>query len=135
MAEVLAPLGLTHVQFVVLTTVWWLGRDGQAPRQRDVSEHGGLDQAMTSQVMNALVAKQWITRGQDPADARAYLLHVTEEGENLAEEAIAALDNADRAFFEPAGDRPKLLRLLRKLAERDERGSRPSSDERIDGGS
>lgn len=124
MAEVLAPLGLTHVQFVVLTTVWWLGRDGHPPRQRDVAEHGGLDQAMTSQVTNALVGKRWIVRGQDPADARASLLYVTDQGRDLAEEAVVALDRADRSFFEAAGDRPRLIRLLRKIADRDERGGR-----------
>ncbi|MFF5261666.1 MarR family winged helix-turn-helix transcriptional regulator [Actinomadura viridis] len=124
MAEVLAPLGLTHVQFVVLTTVWWLGRDGRPPRQRDVAEHGGLDPAMTSQVTNALVGKRWIVRSQDPADARASLLHLTDQGRDLAEEAVVALDQADRSFFEVAGDRPQLIKLLRKIADRDERGGR-----------
>lgn len=128
MSEVLAPLGLTHVQFVVLTTIWWLGRDGHPPRQRDVADHGGLDPAMTSQVTNALITKGWIVRGQDPADARASLLFVTAEGRDLAEQAIVVLDEADRAFFDAAGDRSRLIRVLRKIADRDERGSSPSAD-------
>jgi DNA-binding MarR family transcriptional regulator len=128
LTDVLAPMGLTHVQFVVLSTVWWLGRAGDAPRQGEVAEHGGLDTAMTSQVTNALVAKGWIVRGQDPSDGRVSLLYLSPSGRELTELAVVSLDEAEQEFFvaagEEAGDRTRLIRVLRVLADRDERGGR-----------
>jgi DNA-binding MarR family transcriptional regulator len=127
LAEVLSPLGITHVQFAVVATVWWLGKDGHPPRQREIAEHAGLDPAMTSQVMAALLEKGWVVRGIDPEDARASRLYVTDAGRGIAERAVIELDRAERDFFRAAGDREILLHLLRVLAARDERGrARPT---------
>ena len=58
MATTLKPLDLTHVQFVLLASVWWLA--GQAklgaglPSQREVADHAGTDVMMTSQVLRTL---------------------------------------------------------------------------------
>ena len=39
-AAALRPLGLTHVQFVLLASVWWLASvAGEGPAQRRVAEH------------------------------------------------------------------------------------------------
>jgi hypothetical protein len=36
-AAALRPLGLTHPQFVVLASTWWLGRHGRPPSQRELA--------------------------------------------------------------------------------------------------
>jgi DNA-binding MarR family transcriptional regulator len=125
--EVLSPMGITHVQFAVVSTVWWLGRDGYPPRQREVADHAGIDPAMTSQVMNVLLRRDWVVRGVDPEDGRASRLYITDAGRDIAERAVHELDQAEREFFRPAGNREHVLKLLRTLAARDEQGSQRSN--------
>jgi DNA-binding MarR family transcriptional regulator len=116
MATALAPLDLTHVQFVLLATAWWLNSQDQHPNQLAVARQAGTDVKMTSQVLRTLEAKSLIVREVDPADTRARLLRVTGTGADLALRAIAAVEAADAAFFAATPDLPALVSLLRPLA-------------------
>jgi DNA-binding MarR family transcriptional regulator len=113
----LRPLGLTHVQFVLLASVWWLDSvAGEGPTQRRVAEHAGTDPMMTSQVLRALEAKRLVTREPDPDDSRARRVGITPKGAALAQRAIDVVEAADAAFFAAAGERRALLRTLHRLA-------------------
>jgi DNA-binding MarR family transcriptional regulator len=114
----LAPLGLTHVQFVLLACAWWLNREGQHPNQLTVARQAGTDVKMTSQVLRALEAKGLLTREVDPADTRARRLRVTAAGARLAPKAIAAVEAVDTAFFAPVRT-DQAVSLLRRLAHPD----------------
>ncbi|GII02171.1 MarR family winged helix-turn-helix transcriptional regulator [Planobispora takensis] len=118
MAAALTPLDLTHVQFVLLATTWWLNTHGQNPNQLNLATAAGTDVKMTSQVLRRLETKGLIRREVDPSDTRARLLRVTEQGGRLAREAVAAVEAADRAFFGSAAD-PALVATLRRLAGHD----------------
>jgi DNA-binding MarR family transcriptional regulator len=96
---VLAPLDLTHVQFVLLACAWWLGRHGQVPNQLQLARQAGTDVKMTSQVVRRLEAKGLLDRQVDPGDSRARRLHLTAEGQRLAQRAITAVEQADAQFF------------------------------------
>jgi hypothetical protein len=48
-AAVLAPMALTHVQFVLLACTWWLNDQGEHPNQMRVAEQAGTDPKMTSE--------------------------------------------------------------------------------------
>ena len=122
MREALAPHGLTHVQFVLLASTWFLGEQGEAPSQRRLAEHAGTDPMMTSQVVRALERLDLMRRDRDPADARAVRLAVTDAGREGALAAIADVEEADRAFFAPAAGVAKPA-LLRALARRDADGA------------
>jgi DNA-binding MarR family transcriptional regulator len=50
----LAPLDLTHVQFVLLACTWWLNRQGERPTQVRLASQAGTDIKMTSQVVRSL---------------------------------------------------------------------------------
>jgi len=115
MAAALAPLDLTHVQFVLLATAWWLNSQDQQPNQLAVARQAGTDVKMTSQVLRTLEAKALITREVDAADTRARRIRVTERGADLARRAIAAVELADAAFFMATPDLPTLVALLRPL--------------------
>lgn len=116
-AAVLSPLGLTHVQFVLLVSTWWLTRvAGQTPNQRHIAEHANTDPMMTSQVLRALTKKGLLRRSPDPGDARAMRITVTSEGADLAVRAVQVVEEADRAFFAVVPDRVALMRVLRALA-------------------
>lgn len=115
-AAALTPIGVTHVQFVLLACTWWLNKEGEHPNQLAVARQAGTDVKMTSQVLRTLELKGLIEREVDPSDTRAKRLRVTEAGAELAPRAIAAVELADAQFFEPA-PAGELVPLLRKLAQ------------------
>ena len=111
----LRPLGLTHVQFVLLTSTWWLTtQGGEQPTQKRVANFAGTDVMMTSQVLRTLEAKGLITRHEAPGDARAKVIMPTAEGATLAESAVAAVAAVDHQFFNTA-DPEQTLQILRTL--------------------
>ena len=120
-AAVLAPLGLTHVQFVLLSCAWWLNDHGQVPNQLALARQAGTDVKMTSEVVRKLEAKGLLVRETDPRDTRARRISITPTGITAALHAIAAVERADQSFFAPAAetglDGEQIAALLRRLAE------------------
>jgi DNA-binding MarR family transcriptional regulator len=120
-AAVLAPLGLTHVQFVLLSCAWWLNDRGQVPNQLALARQAGTDVKMTSEVVRKLEAKGLLERATDPRDTRSRRLRITPDGVTAALRAIAEVERADQAFFGPAADAgldgDRVAALLRRLAE------------------
>ena len=112
----LAPLGLTHVQFVLLAATWWLNSHGEDPNQLSVARQAGTDVKMTSEVLRKLEAKGLIVRTVDAADTRARRIRVTERGGELAMAAVTAVEGVDTAFFRAVPDPAALLAMLRTLA-------------------
>ncbi len=115
-AATLAPLDLTHVQFVLLATAWWLNSRGEDPNQLSLARQAGTDVKMTSEVLRKLEAKGLIVRTVDASDTRAKRLRVTDRGAERAIRATAVVEAADAAFFQAATDPAALLAMLRPLA-------------------
>ncbi|HEY3438101.1 MAG TPA: MarR family transcriptional regulator [Actinotalea sp.] len=97
----LKPFGLTHVQFVLLASLAWLG--AEPVTQRRLADHAATDPMMTSQVLRALERAGLVERRQHPGDARAVLVSVTAAGRELANRAVVAVEDCDRQFFGPLG--------------------------------
>ena len=116
----LRPLGLTHVQFVLLAGTWWLtghnAGPGPPPSQRELAEHAGTDVMMTSQVVRVLERRGLLQRTTDPADSRIRRLAVTGTGRELAVRAVEVVQAADAAFFDQVPGRDQLLTVLQHLA-------------------
>ena len=113
----LQPFGLTHVQFVLLACLTWLGSDTLVT-QRDLAARAHTDPMMTSQVLRVLETKGLIRRAAHPSDARARALSVSREGAALANAANAAVETTDRTFFgRLKDDQPRFTRMLRRLTE------------------
>jgi DNA-binding MarR family transcriptional regulator len=110
----LAPLDLTHVQFVLLACAWWAGRQDEPPNQLALATQAGTDVKMTSAVLAALERKGLIQRETDPRDTRAKRVAVTTRGAKLAPRAIDAVERADAEFFRPVHTEDALA-LLRTL--------------------
>jgi DNA-binding MarR family transcriptional regulator len=117
-AAALGPLGLTHVQFVLLAGAWWLGAHGGPPSQRELADQSGTDPMMTSQVVRILERRELLTRSADPRDSRVRRLAVTPEGARLAQRAIDIVEAGDARFFAPVADQPALLAILQALGGR-----------------
>lgn len=117
MNAALAPYDLTHPQFVILTSAWWLGRSGELPNQARLSDFTGSDPRIVSEVTRRLLAKGLVERRADDSDARAKVLTVTAEGAEVATAAVRAVEDADAAFFASVPD-DRLLAVLTPLARR-----------------
>jgi DNA-binding MarR family transcriptional regulator len=102
-ATALAPLDLTHVQFVLLACTWWLNEQGEHPTQVRLAAQAGTDVKMTSQVLKALEKKGLVGREVDPIDTRARRLQATPRGKRLAPRAIAVVEAVDAEFFAELG--------------------------------
>jgi DNA-binding MarR family transcriptional regulator len=114
-AQALAPLDLTHVQFVLLACTWWLNDHGQRPTQIALAAQAGTDIKMTSQVARSLERKGLVEREVDALDTRARRLQVTKRGRELAPRAIAIVEQVDADFFADLPER-QTLSYLRRLA-------------------
>jgi DNA-binding MarR family transcriptional regulator len=109
----LKPFGLTHVQFVLLASLTWLG---EPVTQRELAAHACTDPMMTSQVLRALEQRDLVARSAHPSDARARAVSVTRAGAALANRANAAVEDCDRQFFAALRDaRGRFTVALRTL--------------------
>ncbi len=111
----LAPLDLTHVQFVLLACTWWLCGQGSDPNQQTLAREAGTDVKMTSQVLRTLERKGLVCRRVDPADTRAKRLTLTPAGIELAVRAIKEVEAVDATTFGDSA--PDLLDVLRRMQE------------------
>jgi DNA-binding MarR family transcriptional regulator len=112
----LAPLDLTHVQFVLLASAWWLTEQGTVPHQQDLATHAGTDARMTSEVVRKLADKGLLVREVDPNDTRARRLRPSPAGVALATRAIQAVEDVDATFF--AAESDTLVPVLQRLIDR-----------------
>ena len=117
MRAALAPHELTHVQYVLLASLTWLG-DREPDRlvtQADLSAFAATDPMMTSQVLRALEGAGMVQRLPHPTDRRARVLRVTPEGASAARQATADVEAADAAFFSGV-DAERFTAQLARLA-------------------
>jgi DNA-binding MarR family transcriptional regulator len=135
--EALRPFNLTHVQFALLSSAWWLSRDasgtsdgqggrggrggpggqgggGHSPNQLAIAAQAGTNVKMTSEVLRKLEDKGLIVQQTDPGDRRAKSVTITPEGIRLAEQAVRAVEQVDAAFFSAAP--PSIVGALQALA-------------------
>lgn len=112
----LKPFELTHVQFVLLASLAWLGAGDEPVTQRDLAAHAVTDPMMTSQVLRTLEQRGLVERSAHPVDGRAWAVTATGAGVALANRANAAVEACDEGFFgvlDP--DRTRFARALRRL--------------------
>ena len=103
----LDPLGLTHVQFVLLASILWLSLNepDEPITQARLARHARTDVMMTSQVARALADRRLLERVPHPTDTRAKCLALTSKGEELVRRAFPLVERVNREFFGPLGGR------------------------------
>lgn len=125
--DALAPLELTHVQFVLLATVSWHAEHAEPPTQRELAQIARTDAMMTSQVLRVLEARGLLKRVRDPGDARAMRVSTTATGRKLAARAFRVVEAADGLFFAPLdADASSFGEMLARLASA---GGQPTREE------
>ncbi|WP_312288458.1 MULTISPECIES: MarR family winged helix-turn-helix transcriptional regulator [Bacteroidota] len=97
--KVLDPLNLTQTQFVLLTALGWLSRENDNVTQVDIANQGNADRMMVSKVLRTLEEKKFISRQEHPTDTRAKVIKLTNEGAEVLQKALTAIERADIDFF------------------------------------
>lgn len=103
----LAPLGLSHAQFVLLAGLTWLRLHRSSVSQRELAEHVVMDVMTASTVLRRLEAMGLVKRSVHATDSRARDLVITARGKALAARAIGAIERFDDAFFSALGRRKR----------------------------
>ncbi len=80
----LEPLDLTHPQYLVMLALW----QHQQLSVRGLSEHVSLEPATLSPLLKRLEANGYITRRRDPDDERTLQVSLTQQGQELREQAL-----------------------------------------------
>lgn len=122
MTHALAPLGLTHTQFVLLAALRWLRlqahrAEGNGPveiSKSDVARYANVDRMMTSKVLRALTARGLVTAETHGTNPRAQSLALTGAGVDTLARALATAAAVDDGYF--GGVRPEAVAVLRALA-------------------
>ena len=95
----LAPLDLTHMQFVMLRATDHLARQGAQPSQTDLATCIAIDRMMVSKVVRLLETKRLLVRAIHPDDTRAHHVVLTETGRRTLTQAAAIAQAEQSRFF------------------------------------
>jgi DNA-binding MarR family transcriptional regulator len=115
----LAPLDLTHAQYVLLAALYGLDRAGRQPSQRELADETGLEALYVSKLARTLEAKGALARGRDPHDTRAVRLTLTQSGRDSTRSAMRTVQELLERLLAPLGGRAsdRTAALVRDLAE------------------
>lgn len=112
----LAPLGITHVQFVLLASLAWLEKSGVVVSQATLARCAHTDIMMTSQVVRTLEEKGFSTRTVHPTDTRVKVVSLTDEGRAVAQRAFSVVEAVDEQFFQELGEQnAPFIELMQQL--------------------
>jgi DNA-binding MarR family transcriptional regulator len=109
----LAPLGLTYPQYLVMLALW--ERDGIAVS--DLGERLALDSGTLTPLLKRLQAQGLLQRLRDSADERRVMLQLTPEGRNLKARAVvvpAAVAQASGCGLDEITTLTRRLQALRR---------------------
>jgi DNA-binding MarR family transcriptional regulator len=99
----LAPLGLTHAQYSLLSSLLAMQARGEQPSQRRLADHTGLEALYVSKLARTLDAAGLLERDPDPSDSRAVRLSLTAAGRDITEHAIVIVRRQMDALLAPLG--------------------------------
>jgi DNA-binding MarR family transcriptional regulator len=113
----LAPLGLTHAQYVLLASLFGIERAGRRPSQRELADHTGLEALYVSKLARTLEADGLIERTRDLADTRAVRLALTDRGHEAVRPALDLVQELLDRLLAPLGgqDDPRAAAFVSDL--------------------
>lgn len=109
--ELLADLGLTYPQYLVLLVLW----ERDALPVKDLGVALRLDSGTLSPLLRRMEAAGWLRRGRCPQDERVVRVSLTGEGVELRERVRAIPGQALRATGVPAAHAAELRGLLEQI--------------------
>ncbi len=119
---VLAPLGLTHPQYLVMLALW--EQDGVSVTE--LAARLSLEPATLTPLLKRLEAAGHVDRRRGTHDERRVQVHLTDAGRALREQALAVPPRMLETFGLEPSDLADVNRLLRDLAGRARRTETPA---------
>ncbi|GAA4628020.1 hypothetical protein GCM10023196_042660 [Actinoallomurus vinaceus] len=121
----LAPLDLTHLQFMTLAMAGWLGRTDEPVTQARLARSSDIHPMQISHMLKTLETKGMVVRPRG-ADVRTKHVEVTEAGVTALRDALPlVIDVQQRLFGDAGGPDGDLLNTLLSLEERPQDEPRP----------
>jgi DNA-binding MarR family transcriptional regulator len=99
----LAPLELTHAQYVVLATLFGMTRGGGPPSQREIADETGLEALYVSKLARSLEKDGLIVRDRDRDDTRAVRVSLTDLGRERIRPAMVTVSALLDQLLSPLG--------------------------------
>ncbi len=84
----LREFGISHLQFVILTTCAWLNLTTERVSQRDLVAEIGVQEAQLSVMVKALKAKKLVTQRPDLSDPRVRVVELSSAGLQLLTQVL-----------------------------------------------
>ncbi|MFD6275937.1 MarR family winged helix-turn-helix transcriptional regulator [Streptomyces sp. NPDC060209] len=115
--QALAPLKLTHAQYVLLSSLFGMERSGLRPSQRQLADHTGLEALYVSKLARSLESSGLVRRARDTSDTRVVRLELTTAGHEAAAPAIRTVRLLHDQLLAPLGgmDDQRTAALVRDL--------------------
>lgn len=95
----LRKLGITHPQFVVLTSLNFLSQLDDNVSQVSIAKMADMDVMSVSQIIKGLEKKEFIKRVPNPKDSRANAVTLLSKGQRMVELALPVVESIDDNFF------------------------------------
>ena len=112
----LATVGITHPQFVVLTSCNYLLYQKKNVTQALLSQTTEIDKVTLSQIITLLEKKEFLKREKSEGDQRANSIILTKQGEEMVRQALPKVEKVDEEFFEILGkDKEHFRNSIRTL--------------------
>jgi len=117
--QAMEPLGLTHLQFVMLAVCGWITGAQEKPAsgatQRDIAEMALVHFAQVSAVLKTLEQKGLISQARDGKDARRRSIRLTAAGAKKLGEALPLAQQLQQTLFGTAEQQEEVRSRLRDL--------------------
>ena len=116
----LQKVGLTHPQFIILTSLGYLELQQDLVTQVNLAAFSDMDVMTVSQVLKLLLKKGLVERREHPQDSRAKVVFLTDIGRERMNQALPLVEAIDQTYFGQLGSQVSdFNRLLLKLEEND----------------
>jgi DNA-binding MarR family transcriptional regulator len=95
----LRKLGITHPQFVVLTSLNFLSQSDENITQVRIAKMADMDVMSISQIITGLEKKGFVTRSVNANDSRANQVKLLPKGQEIVKAALPVVEKTDEIFF------------------------------------
>ena len=95
----LKAIGITHPQFVILTTLGYSLQYEAEVTQIMLAKLAGMDVMSVSQIIILLEKKGLVSRKEHSKDTRAKSVNITKKGQSVLNSALPIIENIDMNFF------------------------------------
>ncbi|WP_297421947.1 MarR family transcriptional regulator [Clostridium sp.] len=113
----LRKLGITHPQFVVLTTLNFLSQSDENVTQASIAKMADMDVMSVSQIIKGLEKNEFIERTTNPNDSRANSVTLLPKGQEMVRVALPIVERTDDDFFGVLKEKESIFRQYLKQME------------------